>query len=604
MKGIDRLSVIRHKSEINKDWIHSDLFRILRKEDIWIAAYENIKGNKGALTPGVTKETLDGMSLPRLLNLRDKVVKQKYHFKPVNEIEIPKPDGRKRPLGLPTSNDKIVQEVIRMILEAIYEPCFSKVSFGFRQGLGTHDALEHIEAKFRWVDWVIEGDIEGAYPTIDHKQLCDILCEKIDDVRFINLIRKLLKCGILRKEQFSRSSLGVPQGSIVSPILANIYYNELDKWVEEKACLYNRSKSTLKSRMYKKLEYRLGRLTKKIKGLDKRSNEYKTLVRQIKLTKKERLNTPSLARERICIEYVRYADDWMIGIKGDQKLAKQLKTEVTLFIKERLKQSLHPVKTNITNLRAGKAKFLGNEIYLPRHRKISPYTGSGTRTTRRTNPRLRFEVPLDSVLSRMKERGYIKNLPDKGHRAISKASYTTLEDIVIVKHFSSVWRGLENYYSGCTNLSKLQYIHYLLHMSCAMTLSHRHRSTVRKIFAKHGKTLKVSNSDTEINFPYQTKWSVKDRKWQNKQLFIDPFEIYANHVSRSQLKKKCQICRSKDFVQMHHVKHVRKNGVRYGGFHKEMALLNRKQIPLCKKCHKKVHLGLYDNISLKNLQEA
>ena len=158
MKAIDRLSVIRHKSKINKDWKHTDLFRILRKNDIWIAAYENIKSNKGALTPGITKETLDGISIQRLVRLRDKVVNESYQFKPVNEIEIPKPNGRKRPLGLPTANDKIVQEVIRMVLEAIYEPCFSKQSFGFRQGLGTHDALEYIESKFRWVDWVIEGE--------------------------------------------------------------------------------------------------------------------------------------------------------------------------------------------------------------------------------------------------------------------------------------------------------------------------------------------------------------------------------------------------------------------------------------------------------------
>jgi len=143
MKAIDRLSVIRHKSEINKIWIHKDLFRILRKEDIWIAAYENIKNNKGALTSGIADKTLDGMNLPRLQRLRDKVV---------NEIEISKLDGRKRPLGVPIANDKIVQEVIRMILEAIYEPCFSKQSFGFRQGLGAHDALEYIGAHFRWVD--------------------------------------------------------------------------------------------------------------------------------------------------------------------------------------------------------------------------------------------------------------------------------------------------------------------------------------------------------------------------------------------------------------------------------------------------------------------
>lgn len=197
MKAIERLSVIRHKNKINKDWKHKELFRILRKDDIWIAAYKNIKSNKGTLTPGITKETLDGISLKRLGRLSEKVVNESYQFNAVNEIKIPKLDSQKRPLGLLTANDKIVQEVIRMILEAIYEPCFSKQSFGFRQGLGTHDVLEHIESKFRWVDWVIEGDIEGAYPTIDHKQLRKILSEKIQDVKFINLICKLLKCGVL-----------------------------------------------------------------------------------------------------------------------------------------------------------------------------------------------------------------------------------------------------------------------------------------------------------------------------------------------------------------------------------------------------------------------
>ncbi|MCK7490223.1 MAG: reverse transcriptase/maturase family protein [Anaerotruncus sp.] len=103
----------------------------------------------------------------------------------------------------------------------------------FDQGLGTHDALEYIESKFRWVNWVIEKDIEGAYPTIDHTVLCNILSKKIqDDQVSSNLIRKLLKCGILREEQFTRANLGVPQGSIVSPILANIYFNELDEWVD------------------------------------------------------------------------------------------------------------------------------------------------------------------------------------------------------------------------------------------------------------------------------------------------------------------------------------------------------------------------------------
>ncbi len=603
MKGIDRLSVIRHISEKNNEWKHKELFRILHKEDIWVAAYENIKSNKGALTPGSTKETLDGMSLTRLNNLRKKVLTERYRFKPVKEIEIPKSDGRKRPLGLPTANDKVVQEVIRMVLEAIYEPCFSKQSFGFRRGMGTHDALQHIEGKFRWVDWVIEGDIEGAYPTIDHNRLCEILNKKIHDVRFMNLIRKLLKCGILRNEKFTRSSFGVPQGSIVSPILANIYYHEMDQWVEEKAIKLNQPRTTLRNKRYKQLSYQISKIADEIHNLDKRSEKYKILVKELKTLKKERMKIPSLRDECIQLEYVRYADDWMIGVSGSKELANQIKLEIGEFLNVELKQTLHPVKTKVIDLRAGKAKFLGYEIYLPRLRKISPYTGSGTRTTRRTNPRLRFDIPTDSILERMEERGYIKKLA-KGHRPISKASYTPLQDIVIVKHFQSVWRGIENYYSGCTNLEKLQYIHYLMRFSCAMTLAHRHRSSSKKMFAKHGKTLTIKEGDKSVSFPVRKEWSYKNRKWLNKRTLIDPFKIYANRVTRSSLKRKCLVCESKDTIEMHHVRHVRKEGVRYGGFRKEMSLLNRKQVPLCRNCHMKVHDGLYDSIKLANLKEA
>jgi len=182
---------------------------------------------------------------------------------------------------------------------------------------------------------------------------------------------------------------------------------------------------------------------------------------------------------------------------------------------------------------------------------------NGKQTIRRSTPRLRFQVPVDKVLKRLNERGYITYLNNKV-RPVSKRSYTPLEDEVIVNHFKSVWTGLLNFYSGTTNWSHLQYIHYLLHMSCAMTLAHRHRSSSNKIFKKHGKRLEIMDKTGDTvkviaYFPYRTSWKVSDQKWQYAKILKDPFTIYANRVSRSRLNKPCCICKITTTIEMHHV---------------------------------------------------
>ena len=607
MKGLERLGVIHELSRNNPEWKHKELFRLLRKEDIWIAAYENIKANQGALTPGVTKETLDGIDLTRLRKLQMKVLDESYQFSPVRQTWIPKANGEKHPLGIPTFNDRIVQEVIRMVLEAIYEPIFDNRSFGFRKGLGVHDALQYVETRFRWIDWVIENDIQSAYPTIDHKRLSDILGQRIEDGRFMNLIRKSLKGGIFVNPNTLYSTLGVPQGSIVSPILANIYFNELDKWVTQKAAQVYAEKLTTRHPQYRKLEYRIQKLSKQLKSVSRNDQERKELVREIKGLIQLRNQTPSLLDQGIKLRYTRYAEDWIIGIKGPRQLAEQIQNELKSFLQFHLKQELHPKKTKITNLRAGKVFFLGYDIFLPRNMKIGKYKKQGGKQTmRRSTPTLRFQLPVDQVIKCLKERGYITYDKKNKIRPISKSSYTPLEDVVIVNHFKSVWLGLKNFYSGSTNRSHLQYIHYLLHTSCAMTLAHRHRSSVRKIMKKHGKRLEIM--DKRVNppkmvaaFPYQTKWKIADRKWQYAKRFKDPFRIYANRISKSNLGKPCFICQATEQIEMHHVKHLRKQGYRYKGFLAEMALLNRKQVPLSKECHILVHKGLYDSIKLSTV---
>jgi len=608
MKGLQRLSAIRNLSTKDSQWIHRDVFRLLKHDDIWIAAYENLKGNKGALTPGVTSDTMDGMSLDRLQSLKEAVIKETYIFIPVKRTQIPRPDGRLRPLGLPSANDKIVQEVLRMVLEAIYEPSFSNLSFGFRQGLGCHDALEHVEKTFRWVDFVIEGDIEQAYPSINHEVLVNkCLKKRIQDERFINLIWKSLKCGVLDRNVFKREPTGIPQGSIVAPILANIYYHELDIWVQTKAAELDLPRSSQRNPEYKKLEHQIRSLSKQVSTIERENPEHKDLVKRIKSLRRQRNTIPSLAEPRIKLEYVRYADDWMIGVAGSETLARQVKKEVGDFILKELQQKINPLKTHVTDLRKGKASFLGYEIFLPENKSLHKYKGkqNSKQTIRRGNPCLRFDLPQDRVIKRLEDKGYLLSLKN-GIRPISRAGYAVLEDHVIVSHFSSLTLGIETYYSGATRRGRVQYIQYLLHMSCAMTLGHRHRKSCKKIFQKYGKTLTVeipSKPGVYKSFPYKTSWPLSERHWKKGRKFEDIFSKYSNRVSRSALGRTCLVCDSNTSVEMHHVKHVRKQGERYSGFHKEMALLNRKQVPLCRECHMKVHRGLYDGKSLLELQE-
>jgi group II intron reverse transcriptase/maturase len=608
MKKLERLEAISQLSQRDKKWVHRDIFRTLSNSDLWTVAYENIKGNKGALTTGSRPGTMDVPSIERLHQLQADVSSEKYVFAPVKRILIPRPDGRKRPLGLPTANDKIVQEAMRMILKAIYEPVFSDLSFGFRSGQGCHSALDHVERKFRWVDWVVEGDIQQAYPTIDHTILVQILKKRIDDPRFIRLIRKLLKCGVVDEVRKTYSDTGVRQGSIVSPILANIYYHELDEYVVELAHKFATPLEQITKRRnpeYKALEHKISKLSRIMTVFPQHSKERQQSVKEVKNIRKERFETRSLKDSIIRIEYARYADDWIIGIAGDKDLAIQFKEKVGKFLLNTLKQVIYPLKTKVTDLRKSNVHFLGYDIFLPRNCPISRYKGKGVRTIQRGNPRLRFDVPVARLEQRYIDRGYLKRTA-KGVRPISRASYAYLEDQVIVSHYRSVWLGIKNYYSGCTNRGRLQYFHYLLHMSCAMTLGHRHRVSCTKIFKKHGKTLTIQSPDTKrtVSFPYQTTWRLSDKRWLCDSIIIPPTHKYANRLARSSLGLPCIICDSiKGPIEMHHLKHVCKQGHRYGGFHQQIALLNRKQVPMCQACHKKIHAGLYDGPSLTKLRK-
>jgi hypothetical protein len=429
----------------------------------------------------------------------------------------------------------------------------------------------------------------------------------MDNPKLIRLIWKLLRYGVLNEECIIWFKTGVPQSSIVSPILANIYYHELDEFVQSLKVQLETPKDTkknLKGKAYKTLEYKINKTYKEMKAHEPQSLERQKLAKTLKVIRTERFRTSVSKVKIIRIEYIQYADDWVIGISGNKMLAFQIKEQVADFMKNVLAQKLHPKTPRVTNLRKGNAHFLVYEIFLPEHRSISVYKGKGVRTTRRGQPKLRFDILVTAVTNRYVNRGYLKKLKNE-IRPISRASYTVLEDHVIRSHYRSIWLGLLNYYSGYINRGRLQYIHYLLHMFCAMSLGHRHRMSCSKIFSKYGKTLKVKipHSSKTVSFPYKISWKLSERKWLCGKKVSLPKD-YKNLVAQSSLGLPCAICDlNKGPVEMHHVKHVKKQGFWYKRFHEQMALLNRKQIPLCKNCHKKVHAGLYDSPSLETLRQ-
>lgn len=508
MKTIDRLSVIRHKSKINKDWKYKDLFQIFNKDEIWLFAYKNIRYNKIPLLPIITKDTLDIIHLKRLKTLREKVFNQNYQFKTLNEIT-----------AINNSNDKIVQEVIRIIVIAIYGPCFKKQGFKFGQNLGTHDILEYIELKFQWVDWIVEG----IYSTIDSKQFYKILNKKIKDIKFLNLIYKLIKYEVLPQKNLIWSKFGIPQKNILSVIFINIYYNELDKWLREKIKILNQRHVNQQNRNYKKLCYYTNKKIDQLKTLDKRLKIYKIFLKELKIIKSKKVKINNLLFKPIQIEYVRYKNNWIVGIRGSQFLAKQLRIEVNLFSSIKLKQIIYPIKTKIINLWTGKVNFLGYEIYFLQNEKSNTFIYPRTEIINTLNFKLQFDIPINLILKIMEKRGYIKNFVN-GYRSISKINYTTFNDTVIIKYFMQVQARLINYYSGCNNITKLQFINYLLQLSCAMTLTHKHQSSIKKILLKYGKLLILPNSNFKTYFPLQ-------KKWKTKLNFIDPFHNYMNKMS-------------------------------------------------------------------------
>jgi group II intron reverse transcriptase/maturase len=497
---LERIVKIRELNVNNKEYKNKDLYRLLLKPGIYICAYGKIKKNKGAVTPAVNKDTLDGLGLERInKHIISKLKDESYQPKLARLEMIPKREPNKfRPLGIQSPNDKLVQECIRMILESIYEDSFLETSHGFRENHSCLTAIDQIRKNFDGCTFLIEGDIERCFNEIDHNILISILRERIVDERFLNLIRKFLNAGYLvnspdKKPYISFPDVGTPQGSIISPILCNIYLDKLDTYMNRKINEYCSDGSGLnKNPKLAKLRYEKKKIINSLKNNDQNKTERKQKLKDLKTISLELLKKPYYIKSKIRVYYVRYADDWLIGVNGPKQLAKEIKEDLGNFLWNQLRLTLSENKTKITDIKGGnKVLFLGYHITLQKRGKIKrllnknsnkPYY-KGT-----TGHKIKCLIPKERILNSLKDNGYC----DHKFFPIAVKRFGNYHDKLIVERFNSVRLGLINFYCLADDSNPFWQIDYILRYSCAKTLAHKHKTSIKKIFHKHGKTLKIT----------------------------------------------------------------------------------------------------------------
>lgn len=588
------LTKLQENSKKNHDEVFTRLYRYLLRPDIYYVAYQHLYSNKGAGTKGVTDDTADGFSEIYIENIIEALKNEMYQPKPVRRTYIKKSNGKMRPLGLPVFTDKLIQEAIRMILEAIYEPIFSDYSHGFRPKRSCHTALAQIKKEFTGARWFIEGDIKGCFDNINHAILVEIINQKIKDARFLKLIRLFLKAGYMEDWKYHETYSGCPQGGIISPILANIYLNELDRHVMKIKKEFDVAIKAHYTPEYTKLVGLRKRLHNKIKNSN--GIEREKLIEEYKSATAQMLKLPAKQCDDKKIKYVRYADDFLIAVNGNRQDCEKIKQELTEFISTTLKMELSQEKTLITHSNTP-ACFLGYTVRVRRDQQIKP---KGKFKTRSMNNKVELNIPFkDKIEKFLFLNGIVKQRSDNGRlEPIHRPQLLNRTDLEIVTIYNAELRGICNFYGLASNFNKLIYFNYLMEYSCLKTLAGKHRSKVSKIIAMY------KDGTGKWAIPYETKTGIKKMYFANYadckgKKFTDIIPQTAKNYSHdvttleSRLKAKlCEVCgcTESDRYEIHHVNKV-KTLKGKSEWEKIMIAKRRKTIVVCHKCHMAIHHG-------------
>ena len=598
---INLLSSLQQHSN-NRSYTYERLYRNLYNRDLFLLAYQNIYAAPGNMTPGTDGNTIDAMSLIRIDGIIARLKDESYQPQPSRRTYIPKKNGKMRPLGIPSFDDKLVQECVRLMLEAIYEGSFARTSHGFRPKHSCHTALDQVQKSFIGVKWFVEGDIKGFFDNINHDVMVNILSERIKDERFLRLIRKFLKAGYLEEWRYHNTYSGTPQGGIISPILANIYLDKLDRFMErmkEDFDCGNRRKKLPESY---ELEKRYARLQKELR-METNIHFKAWILEDIRELERYKMAIPygdpfDSGFKRL--QYVRYADDFLIGVIGSKEDAQRIKEQVKVFVADTLKLELSDEKTLITHS-SKRARFLGYDIYVRRSTATKRMKGGHLR--RHLNGTVCLEVPSEVMRKKLLEYSAMTIettvYGKENWKAQARVYLKNNDPLEILDRYNSEIRGFRNYYRIANNASHVSSFGYIMQYSMFKTFTAKYQTSMRKAIRRLriGRNFGVrfigKKGKQEIRLFFHDGFA---RKPMMKSAAVDCIPNTARFSSKTSLMdrlaaRQCELCGKTDVdIEMHHVRKLKDLKGKYE-WERFMIARKRKTLALCVDCHRKLHNG-------------
>lgn len=582
------LSSMAKKPEVTFD----KLFQKLYNTELWLMAYEQIAANPGNMTPGTDGKTIDGMSMKLVKTMIADLKASRYKSNPARREYIDKANGGQRPIGIPSFEDKLLQTVVKFVLEAIYEPTFSNKSHGFRPNRGCHTALKQVK-RLTGVRWWVEGDIKGFFDNLNHDTLLNILRKRISDQRFLHLIEQFLKAGYVDNWKYHETYSGTPQGSNLSPILSNIYLNELDQMMEQKIADFNRGKNRRILPEYRKIQREKRKAKKQAKETDDWT-AYKSLTQQQLTMQAGDPQDPKFRR----MFYVRYADDFLIGIIGSKEDAHQTRTWLAEYLESELQLELSVEKTLITHVEK-RVRFLGYDIVQWAGKRVKRHRSDkwGVRTMRSTSRHLALLMPKDKVQDFCRDYGKVA-----GWYGEHRNSLTRFSELEILHIYNAEVRGFLNYYALADNLKKIgARILWMTNTSFFKTLAKKRKSSVKKVSQslKRGTAryvISLEKDEGEIR-EYELIASTRQLQQQNIRYdFVDLIPNTWHFKAKTELGQRlranrCEWCGANEgLMEVHHVRRLKDlKGKEVWEIH--MIARRRKTMVLCEKCHVDLHAG-------------